>query len=55
MSWRIEVLDIGKPFQDAVAVDVATGADVIEFFAGLAPAIQGAQQDLGGKFYYTRR
>ncbi len=52
---RIEVLDTGKPFQEASQVDVVTGADVIEFFAGLAPAIEGTQQDLGGDFYYTRR
>jgi len=52
---RIEVADTGKPLQEAIAVDIATGADVIEFFAGLAPSIEGNQQDLGGDFYYTRR
>ncbi|MFO7704540.1 MAG: betaine-aldehyde dehydrogenase [Halopseudomonas sp.] len=51
----IEVQDTGKPWQEAVAVDVVTGADTIEFFAGLAPSIEGNQQDLGGDFYYTRR
>ncbi len=52
---KIEVLDTGKPWQEASVVDVITGADSIEFFAGLAPAIEGNQQDLGGDFYYTRR
>ncbi|MBT6503941.1 MAG: betaine-aldehyde dehydrogenase [Deltaproteobacteria bacterium] len=52
---RIEVLDTGKPWQEAVAVDVVYGADSIEFFAGLAPSISGQYQDLGGDFYYTRR
>ena len=52
---KVEVLDTGKPFQEAVAVDVVTGADSIEFFAGLAPSIQGNQQDVDGDFYYTRR
>jgi len=52
---RIEVMDTGKPFQEAAAVDVVTGADVIEFFAGAAPGISGSQQDLGRDFYYTRR
>ncbi|OXS15500.1 betaine-aldehyde dehydrogenase [Zobellella denitrificans] len=52
---RIEVLDTGKPWQEASVVDVVTGADSIEFFAGLAPAIEGNQQHLGGDFYYTRR
>ncbi len=52
---RVEVLDTGKPWQEAVAVDVIGGADSIEFFAGLAPSISGNYQDLGGDFYYTRR
>ena len=52
---RIEVQDTGKPWQEASVVDVVTGADSIEFFAGLAPSIEGNQQDLGGDFYYTRR
>ncbi|MFQ3231580.1 betaine-aldehyde dehydrogenase [Reinekea sp.] len=51
----IEVVDTGKPWQEASVVDVVTGADSIEFFAGLAPSIEGNQQDLGGDFYYTRR
>ena len=52
---KIEVLDTGKPWQEASVVDVVTGADSIEFFAGLAPSIEGHQQDLGGDFYYTRQ
>ena len=52
---RIEVLDTGKPWQEASVVDVVTGADSIEFFAGLASAIEGSQQNLGNDFYYTRR
>lgn len=52
---RVEVLDTGKPWQEASVVDVVTGADSIEFFAGLAPSVEGNQQDLGGDFYYTRR
>lgn len=52
---RIEVQDTGKPWQEASTVDVVTGADSIEFFAGLAASIEGSQQDLGGDFYYTRR
>ncbi|WP_028865669.1 betaine-aldehyde dehydrogenase [Psychromonas aquimarina] len=50
-----EVLDTGKPWQEASVVDVVTGADSIEFFAGLAPSIEGNQQHLGDDFYYTRR
>jgi betaine-aldehyde dehydrogenase len=50
-----EVIDTGKPWQEASVVDVVTGADSIEFFAGLAPSIEGVQQPVGGDFYYTRR
>ena len=51
----IEVADTGKPWQEASVVDVVTGADSIEFFAGLAAAIEGNQQQLGADFYYSRR
>ena len=52
---EIEVLDTGKPWQEASVVDVQSGADSIEFFAGLAPGIEGNQQQVGADFYYTRR
>lgn len=52
---KVEVLDTGKPWQEASVVDVVTGADSIEFFAGLAPSIEGNQQSVDGDFYYTRR
>ena len=52
---RIEVLDTGKPWQEACCVDVETGADVIEYFAGLAPTQTGHQQPVGNDFFYTRR
>ncbi|MGB2739509.1 MAG: betaine-aldehyde dehydrogenase [Cognaticolwellia sp.] len=52
---KIEVLDTGKPWQEASVVDVVSGADSIEFFAGLAPGIEGNQQSVDGDFYYTRR
>lgn len=52
----LEVQDTGKPLQEAIGVDIVTGADVIEYYAGLAASIQGSYQDLGhGKFFYTRR
>jgi betaine-aldehyde dehydrogenase len=50
----IEVADTGKPWQEASVVDIHSGADAIEFFAGLAPAIEGNQQQVGEDFYYTR-
>lgn len=52
----LEVLDTGKPLQEANCVDIVTGADVIEYYAGLVPALQGEQQSLGQTtFFYTRR
>ncbi len=35
---RVETLDSGKPFSETAAVDVATGADVLEYYAGLVAA-----------------
>lgn len=52
----LEVKDTGKPLQEAIEVDITTGADVIEYYAGLAATIHGQQQDLGhNQFFYTRR
>ena len=52
---ELEVLDTGKPIQEAEAVDVASGADCLEFFAGLAASLHGEHVDLGSAFAYTRR
>ncbi len=52
----LETLDTGKPFSETSSVDIATGADVIEYYAGLAPAIEGTQVPLREtSFFYTRR
>lgn len=51
----IEVEDTGKPWSEASTVDVVTGADSIEYFAGLAPTQVGTQQALGNDFFYTRQ
>lgn len=51
----LEVLDTGKPIQEAATVDVASGADAIEYFAGLAAGLHGKHYDLGASFAYTRR
>lgn len=52
---ELEVADTGKPLQEANCVDIVTGADVIEYYAGLAGKIEGKYQDLGkGNFFYTR-
>ncbi|RCH15134.1 ABC transporter family protein [Klebsiella pneumoniae] len=36
---RLETLDTGKPLSETAAVDIVTGADVLEYYAGLIPAI----------------
>ncbi|MEP3889481.1 MAG: betaine-aldehyde dehydrogenase [Hellea sp.] len=52
---ELEVLDTGKPIQEAEAVDIVSGADSIEYFAGLAPSLHGEHVDLSSAFFYTRR
>ncbi len=52
---ELEVADTGKPIAEAVAVDVSSGADCIEYYAGLAASLHGEHYDLGTSFAYTRR
>ncbi len=53
---ELETLDTGKPISETRAVDIATGADVLEYYAGLAPALEGRQIPLRPtSFVYTRR
>jgi hypothetical protein len=40
---RLETLDTGKPLSETAAVDIVTGADVLEYYAGLIPALEGSQ------------
>ena len=53
---ELETLDTGKPLAETRSVDIVTGADVLEYYAGLIPAIEGAQIPLReSSFVYTRR
>jgi betaine-aldehyde dehydrogenase len=52
---ELEVRDNGKPIQEAEAVDVASGADCLEYFAGVAGSLRGEQIALNDAFVYTRR
>jgi betaine-aldehyde dehydrogenase len=53
---ELETRNTGKPIQETVAVDVLSGADCLEYYAGLAAGIAGEHIDLGPKaFGYTRR
>lgn len=52
---ELEVCDNGKPIQEAIAVDVLSGADCVEYFAGLAASLHGHHHQLKNAFAYTRR
>jgi betaine-aldehyde dehydrogenase len=53
---ELETRDTGKPIQETSVVDVASGADCFEYFAGLAASLAGEHLDLGPQaFGYTRR
>lgn len=52
---QLEVKDTGKPISEANAVDILSGADAIEYFAGVAASLHGQHFDLGGTFAMTRR
>jgi betaine-aldehyde dehydrogenase len=52
----LETLDTGKAVSETRYVDIVTGADVLEYYAGLVPAIEGEQIPLRTtSFIYTRR
>ncbi|KPQ24871.1 MAG: betaine-aldehyde dehydrogenase [Halomonas sp. HL-48] len=53
---ELETRNTGKPISETASVDIVTGADAIEYYAGLAPAIEGSQIPLReSSFVYTRR
>ena len=52
---RLETLDTGKPLQETLVADWPSGADALEYFAGLAPTVTGQTIPLGRDFVYTIR
>lgn len=52
---RLETLDTGKPVQETLVADWPSGADALEYFAGLAPTVVGETIPLGRDFVYTLR
>ncbi|MBN2631282.1 MAG: betaine-aldehyde dehydrogenase [Rhodobacteraceae bacterium] len=52
---RLETLDTGKPIQETQVADWPSGADALEYFAGLAPTVVGETIPLGRDFVYTLR
>ncbi|MDN3525586.1 betaine-aldehyde dehydrogenase [Halomonas sabkhae] len=52
---ELESRNTGKPISETSAVDIATGTEVLEYYAGLAGAIEGSQIPLRDtSFVYTR-
>lgn len=53
---ELETLDTGKPLQETLIADAASGADCLEYYGGMAATMTGEHIDLGGgSFAYTRR
>jgi betaine-aldehyde dehydrogenase len=52
---RLETLDTGKPIQETLVADWPSGADCLEYFAGLIPSVTGETIPLGRDFAYTIR
>lgn len=52
---ELETLDTGKPIQETTVADATSGADALEYFAGLAPTVTGETIPLGRDFVYTIR
>lgn len=51
----LETLDTGKPLQETLIADAASGADCLEYYGGLAATLTGEHINLGGSFAYTKR
>jgi betaine-aldehyde dehydrogenase len=52
---ELETLDTGKPLQETLVADAASGADAMEYFAGFAPTVTGQTIPLGRDMAYTLR
>ena len=51
----LETLDTGKPLQETLVADAASGADALEYFGGFAPTVTGQTIPLGRDMAYTLR
>ncbi|UWQ19864.1 betaine-aldehyde dehydrogenase [Jannaschia sp. M317] len=51
----LETLDTGKPLQETLVADAASGADALEYFGGLAVDVTGTSMQFGGDWAYTIR
>jgi betaine-aldehyde dehydrogenase len=51
----LETRDTGKPLQETLVADAASGADCLEYFGGIAASIAGETVQQGDSYFYTRR
>ncbi len=47
---RLETLDVGKPINDSLKIDLVTAVDAFEYFAGIASKIEGETVPVPGRF-----
>ncbi len=52
---ELETLDTGKPLQETLVADAASGAEALEYFGTLAGHIAGARMQFGPDWGYTMR
>lgn len=52
---RVEVEETGKTIHEALAVDIQSGADALEFFGGIAASIEGSHIQIGKSFAHVKR
>ncbi|SHG61416.1 betaine-aldehyde dehydrogenase [Cognatishimia maritima] len=51
----LETRDTGKPLQETLVADAASGADCLEYFGSIAAGLTGEHIQLGADFAYTIR
>lgn len=51
----LETMDTGKPLQETLVADAASGADCLEYFGAIAAGLTGDHIQLGADFAYTVR
>ncbi|WP_417261481.1 betaine-aldehyde dehydrogenase [Celeribacter sp.] len=51
----METYDTGKPLQETLVADAASGADCLEYFGSIAAGLTGEHIQLGADFAYTIR
>ncbi len=53
---KLETLDVGKPINDSLKIDLVTAVDALEYFAGIANKVEGETIPVPGRFInFTQR